>query len=495
MIFLYTNHNNDFEICNLIKAFFFRAEIKVLKDREEFETLKRTEKNCDNRSIFIESFIRNGKAVSEVSIGERTERTEEDIEKTDILEDNELKREKISTRKSLYNVLERFTETPPKWGILTGVRPVKIYHTLREKGFSEEEIRKTLMREYRLEEEKAGLVMKIGSLERDIIYPLDKDRYSLYIGIPFCPTRCSYCSFTSNKYDEKKADKYIDYLEREMEEVSEMLSSGGKVLDTVYIGGGTPTALNNGQLERVLKKLRECFKGGYREFTVEAGRPDTIDYDKLKLMKDYGVDRISINPQSMSYDTLKRIDRDHSSEEIIDKYRMAKEIGFDSVNMDIIVGLPGEGAEEVEYTMEKISELRPENLTVHTMALKKISKISQHIEDYSFQEASEIEEMLDITKKYAYDLNLHPYYMYRQKQILGNFENIGYAAPGKECIYNIMMMEEKETIIALGVGSVSKFFYPDEDRIERVPNFKDLYVYFDRIEEAIDRKRVFAEEQ
>lgn len=480
MIDIYVNHDAGFEISNLVKAFFFLKKINLV-EREEL--LNKTDIN----NIKVINVWKENKAISKVVYGDKIVEKTLDISDVDILEDSEVKRKRICLRRNLYEALTEFTGRKIEWGILTGIRPVKIIHSLFEKGFSDSEIRKVLSEQYKISDKKIELIESIGKIEREIIYPLDSNKYSLYIGIPFCPTRCSYCSFTSNRYDDKKADKYIEYLKYEIEKNSEMLR--GKDLDTVYIGGGTPTSLNLSQMESILVHLKKFFPGDYREFTVEAGRPDTIDREKLELLKKYGVGRISINPQTMNDSTLKKIDRDHSSEDIVEKYNLAKKIGFDSINMDLIIGLPDEGPEEARITMEAISKLKPDNLTIHTMALKRDSKISKNIDKYHLSETEKIEEMLDIASKAAGHMNLEPYYMYRQKQILGNFENIGYSLKGKECIYNIMMMEEKQTIIALGVGSVSKIFFPEEDRIERVANFKDLNVYFDRIDDMIEKKK------
>jgi len=263
----------------------------------------------------------------------------------------------------------------------------------------------------------------------------------------------------------------------------------GKKINTVYIGGGTPTAVSRKQLESVIESVQTGFNGEIKEFTVEAGRPDTIDRDMLKMLKDKGVTRISINPQTMNGDTLKLIGRNHSPKSIIRAYNLAKSVGFDIINMDIILGLPGETPEDLQYTLERIEELDPENLTIHILSLKRGSKLYNAGYKHIGKVNAEIEEMLDLTKEFTYKMNLLPYYLYRQKQILGNLENVGYAKRGMECVYNIAMMEEKETVIGLGLGSVSKIFYPKENRIQRVPNFKGLDDYIRRVDELIARKK------
>ena len=483
MIDLYVNHDTGFEILNLVKAFFFLEKVNILK--ENTEELK--------GNIYIENIWRDNTAITKIKCTRDSSKDlivkKINIQDINILESSDSKRKRICLRKNLYEALVEYTGMEIEWGILTGVRPVKIIHSLFEKGISSIEIRKLLSREYKLSDKKIELIESIATIERKHIYPLNRDKYSLYVSIPFCPTRCSYCSFVSNKYDEDISNKYIDYLIYEMRRLGNLFKD--KILENVYIGGGTPTSLSSFQIEKLLRELKKAFPQEFKEFTVEAGRPDTLSEEKLKILKNYGVDRISINPQTMNDNTLKKIDRNHSSRDIIDKYMLARQIGFDSINMDIIVGLPGEGPAEVENTMKELKKLNPENITVHTMALKRDSKISKSLDDYSFTESENIDKMLNITRYYAEEMKLKAYYMYRQKQMLGNFENIGYSIDGKECIYNILMMEEKQTILALGVGAVSKIFFPEKDRVERVPNFKDLEVYFNRIDEMIDRKKIF----
>jgi oxygen-independent coproporphyrinogen-3 oxidase len=264
----------------------------------------------------------------------------------------------------------------------------------------------------------------------------------------------------------------------------------GRRINTVYIGGGTPTAIPPMELERIIQSIYNEFgEKNIREITVEAGRPDTINKEYLEMLNKNNIGRISINPQTMNDSTLKLIGRHHNSSDIVKTFHLAKEIGFNVINMDLIIGLPGEGVKEIKQTLEKIQELNPENLTIHTLAVKRGSKFKDTMDKYSMQTQSTLSEMLDETMEVSNKMGLAPYYLYRQKQILGNFENIGYCKPGMDCIYNIAMMEEKETIMAAGVGSVSKIYFPEENRIERVPNFKDLKEYLERTDELIQNKR------
>lgn len=396
---------------------------------------------------------------------------------------------KTGIKKGIYNVLIDLTDMKVPWGILTGIRPVKIAHWLMDNSLLANEILNILKDEYKLSGDKAKLIYDIAFEQRKHIYPLNKDKYSLYIGIPFCPTRCNYCSFPAFKIkdNEHLINKYIDTLMYEIEQTRDFLSH--KQLNTVYIGGGTPTSIKISDLEKIIKSIKSNFKGPIKEFTVEAGRPDTINKDILRMLKAYDIQRISINPQSMNNKTLKAIGRNHDKDYTIFAYNLAKNMDFDIINMDIILGLPGEGLEEVKNTLNEIKKLDPENLTVHTLALKRGSKLYNMGYNPISRAMTEVEDMLIETSKFANSMNLSAYYLYRQKQILGNLENIGYSKQGMECVYNISMMEERETIIGLGLGSVSKIYFPNNNRIERIPNFKDLKEYINRIDELINRKR------
>lgn len=433
---------------------------------------------------------------------------EEDIAVTKIYKDDTLKVEsfvdlkyyqinmprdktiKNAIKKSLYNSLVELSNKEVPWGILTGIRPTKIVHDLFEKNTSNKDIFKILTQSYMLSEEKARLIMDISRIQKPYLYPLDKDKFSLYVGIPFCPSRCIYCSFASYPAERFSylMDEYVDKLIYEIEKIKDLMK--GKRINTVYIGGGTPTALSLRNLERIIQTINLAFgRENIREFTVEAGRPDTISLDILQMFRANRVDRISINPQTMNEKTLKTIGRRHSPEDIINAYKMTKSVGFKSINMDLIVGLPGEGLNEFKNTLRLINELDPDNLTVHTLAIKRGSIFKNNLKDYSIEEEGIIKSMLDETKTYASINSLEAYYLYRQKHILGNFENIGYAKKGQECIYNISIMEERESIIGAGVGSTSKMYYPDEGKLDRSFNFKDIKEYITRIDDLILRKR------
>ncbi len=412
-----------------------------------------------------------------------------DIDRIDVDKSSTNKKIRIGIKQSIYDALSNLSNIKAPWGILTGVRPVKIVHNLLDENKSQDEIIHTLTNEYRLDLDKAKLIMDIGKKQREYLYPLDEDNFSIYISIPFCPTRCLYCSFPSlniNSYIHW-VEEYVDRLIYEMERIKDLM--GKRNVSTVYIGGGTPSAIPNKQLDRIIKAVYKNFdKESIEEFTVEAGRPDTIDGELLKMLNENQIDRISINPQTMNDNTLKIIGRKHSSKDIINTYYQARQIGFDVINMDLIVGLPSEGIEEIKNTLDSIRELKPENLTVHTLAVKRGSKFINAMDKYKVADQNTIEAMIEQTQIFANEMELFPYYLYRQKQMMGNFENVGYAMEGKECIYNIKMMEEKETVIGLGMGAVSKIYFPKEDRIERIPNVKSLEEYLKRVDEMVNRK-------
>ena len=381
------------------------------------------------------------------------------------------------------------------WGNLTGIRPTKIAYQMLEEGKSEAQIADFMRDRHFVSQEKIDLSIDIAKRERQLLSRIHYEGgYSLYIGIPFCPTTCLYCSFTSYPIlaYRKTVEQYVDCVIREMEYVSEAYA--GKILDSVYIGGGTPTTLEAVQLDHLIGRLKELFDfAEVKEFTVEAGRADSITEEKLAVLKKHGVTRISINPQTMKQETLEVIGRRHTVEQVEEAYKLARSMGFVNINMDIILGLPGETAEDVQETIHRISALDPDSLTVHSLAIKRASKLNQWIAEHGIRALNNTDETMRIAAEGARALGMEPYYLYRQKNMSGNFENVGYARPGKFGLYNILIMEEKQTIVALGAGSISKRVYPD-GRIERCENVKDVVLYIEKIDEMIERKRRLFEE-
>lgn len=399
-------------------------------------------------------------------------------------------------KRELYNLLHEYTGKELLWGTLSGIRPTKITSALLEEGMEEEKVIQYMKDVYYVSDLKARESLEISKNERRVLKNIDyKNGYSLYIGIPFCPSTCLYCSFTSYplKRYQNKVDQYIQALCKEIRYCAKAFAH--KKLCTVYIGGGTPTTLEPNQLEVLLSCVEEAFNLDHLlEFTVEAGRPDSITREKLKVLKKHAVTRISINPQTMKQKTLEIIGRHHTVDDFIRAYAMAREEGFDNINMDFILGLPDESKTDVEASMDKVLEMKPDSLTIHSLAIKRAARLNIFKEKYENYLMFNSEEIMDVTKKAAKELNLSPYYLYRQKNMAGNLENIGYAKEGKEGIYNILIMEEKQPILAVGAGASTKMVFPDGHRIERIENVKDVDIYIDKIDEMIARKSDFITE-
>lgn len=384
-------------------------------------------------------------------------------------------------------------EQKSPWGILTGIRPVKIACKHIKSGMTSRDTVEYFINEFGASREKAELAVRVAEVELPLIDAMDENGVSIYIGIPFCPTRCLYCSFVSNSVANgaKYIPDYLDCLNREIEYTANIVKQNGSVIESVYIGGGTPTTLSAEQLSFLLDSVFSHFDlSKNKEFTVEAGRPDTITAEKIKTIKRYGIDRISINPQSMNHETLKVIGRNHTPDDIRTAMYIARDCGIDCVNMDVIAGLPGETVDMFKYTIEEVEKLNPENTTVHTMSVKRSSKLNETLGDYSLTDDMKVAEMVDFALNTVAGNGKNPYYLYRQKNMLGNLENVGYAKPGTESLYNIYIMEEVQTIISLGCGGVTKTVDRETDRIERIFNVKEPKDYIDRIDEMLHRKDV-----
>lgn len=393
-------------------------------------------------------------------------------------------------KRVLYRVLSSCTGRELPWGTLTGIRPVKIPMSLLGQGWKNSDIANYMRETYYTSNEKTSLAVMIANRERHILKDINYENgYSLYVGIPFCPSICLYCSFSSSPLHlwRNQVDAYLDALCREIDYASEAFAD--KELNTVYIGGGTPTTLEPRQLDRLLTKLEQRFcYDKLLEFTVEAGRPDSITREKLEVLRAHGITRISVNPQTMNQQTLDLIGRRHTVGQVIEAYDLARSLGFDNINMDLIVGLPGEGKAEVEHTMQSLARLAPDSITVHSLAVKRAARLKLFKEEHRELTMTNSQEIMDMAADYAQGLGLYPYYLYRQKNMAGNFENVGYAREGKAGIYNILIMEEVQSILALGAGAATKLVRA-KDHIERIENVKDIRNYMDRIDEMIERKR------
>lgn len=458
----------------------------------------------DDAVVLIKSFYPRTEVMQYQEQAEQTRTAQDIVIEPEVPEkDGRSKKELHEAFKcTLYTKLSAQLNKTLPWGYLTGVRPSKIAYTLLEKGADREQILEEFTKKHLVSEKKAQLALQVAQTEKSILEKMDyKNGYSLYIGIPFCPTTCLYCSFTSYSLAayQSKVQPYLEALLKEMKYVSEAMR--GRRLDTVYFGGGTPTTLSAGQLDMLLTELERQFDlSACRELTVEAGRPDSITYEKLCVLKAHHVDRISINPQTMNQQTLDLIGRRHTVEQIEEAFVLAGKAGLDNINMDMILGLPGENKEMVQHTLEKIKALAPESLTVHSLAIKRAAALNIWREKYLDLQMDNSDEIVSMAADYAHQMGHQPYYMYRQKNMAGNFENVGYSKPGLECIYNILIMEEKQTIIAMGAGASTKIVFQNETeggqagRIERIENVKDVTNYIQRIDEMIERKRKFFNE-
>lgn len=395
---------------------------------------------------------------------------------------------------ALLHALTEHTGVEQPWGTLIGVRPQKLVHQRLQKGESLTHIRAELTHEYLITPQKIAIMEGIAERQLEAIpdlYDLNRE-VSLYIGIPFCPTKCAYCTFPAYAIGSKQGavDPFLRGLHEEIRAVGTWLQEHRIGVTTIYFGGGTPTSIEAEELDALFATMERYLPNGARsrELTVEAGRPDTITRAKLAVMKKWHVDRISINPQTFTERTLRAIGRHHTVEEIFAAYALARECGMDNINMDIIVGLPGEGMAEVMHTMQELKVLRPESITAHTLSYKSASAMTQNKAKYPVASSEEVSAMVGYTATWAKEQGYQPYYLYRQKNILGNQENVGYALPGKESMYNILIMEEIQTIVGIGCGAASKIIDPHTRKITRFANPKEPKAYIDQVDHYITRK-------
>ncbi|MBQ7534756.1 MAG: coproporphyrinogen dehydrogenase HemZ [Stomatobaculum sp.] len=410
---------------------------------------------------------------------------------------------KNALKRALYKTLCKENGRTLPWGTLTGIRPAKLALTELMEGVSSEEVRNHLKERYFVSDLRNDLCVRTAENELKAVQGLDlKKGWSLYIGIPFCPTTCLYCSFTSypiaasrkkrsvpgDKSSPDQVTAYIDALCGELRAVAEIMR--GRKLETIYMGGGTPTSLEASELERILTTVRDHFDLQYlKELTVEAGRPDSITAEKLETLKKCGVTRISINPQTLKQETLDLIGRRHTVDQFRECFCLARSLGFDNINTDLIAGLPNETAEDMRRTMEGIRELAPDDVTIHSLALKRASRLNTRREDYADVQYGSASDMITLAAEYCGAMGLHPYYLYRQKNMAGNLENVGWCRPGREGLYNILIMEELQTIVGTGAGTTTRVMFPEENRYERAENVKDPLLYVQKVDEMIERKR------
>ena len=396
--------------------------------------------------------------------------------------EGETKEAKNRLKGEIFDCLSEITGIRPPWGSLTGVRPVKLCGMLQNPF-------KELTSDYRVSPHKAEEICKIYDYQQKMLNKCDERTIGMYIGIPFCPTRCLYCSFTSNQPSGDAVDRYLEALIKEIRYCGKKIKEQKLKVESVYIGGGTPTTLDETQLERLLKTVSESIDtDNLAEYTVEAGRPDTITRGKLAVLHSYGVGRISINPQSMKEDTLNLIGRSHSPEDIRRAFREAVKSGIPVINADLIAGLPEETPEDFRRSLNEVVSLGAENITVHSLSVKKASRLIEKDPDYHFRSRDTVTEMIDIADEILTGRGYVPYYLYRQKHMSGSLENVGYCRDDTLGIYNIRIMDESQSMLACGAGAISKRYYPEENRIERVADVSNYEIYIERIDEMIERK-------
>lgn len=392
-------------------------------------------------------------------------------------------------KQEIYFALKKLTGTDPPWGIVTGIRPVKMTGDLMRKLQDSEKVRKVLENYYRISREKTDLVMDIYSYQQEIFDDSPEDRVGIYIGIPFCPSRCYYCSFTSNQAEKEEVRRYMNALYEEIDFVAKLIKAKRWGVESIYIGGGTPTVLEGSVLKEFLYRVRKRFLGKEtEEFTLEAGRADTITEEKLSVAGDAGVNRISINPQTMNERTLGRIGRRHSAGQVVQAFEIARDVGFHAINADVIAGLPGEDREDFERTLDRVLQLEPENITVHSLAVKRGSDLAVEDEEYHYRQGRNVTQMLDVSRKVLKREGYRPYYLYRQKHMSGSQENIGYCREGTAGLYNVRIMDEHQTIIALGAGGVTKVYDSKKNQLSRVPNVNNYNIYVERLSQMLERK-------
>ena len=464
------NHNFHFELENLTRLFFPNEKITVIRDFSEPQPPYIYTEVSDKITISVNigSFNKSETAVKKL---------------TD--DDNELVSAQL-----LYKLLCDFTGLTQPWGILTGVRPVKLLRRLAEES-SEEQAVKKFEKDFFVSNEKIALSRETEHNERKILELSKPESFSLYVGIPFCPSRCSYCSFVMASIEraEKLIEPYTKLLCEEIKQTAEIANKLGLRLETVYFGGGTPTTLSAEQLDTVLGTVNQSFDmSTCREFTVEAGRPDTIDIAKLFALKENKVDRISINPQTVNDEVLKTIGRKHTAQQFFDAFELARKCGFDNINTDLIAGLPTDTPESFKNSLDSIVRLNAECITVHTLCMKRASRLTTEGVTLDLQQARDAREMLAYTQNILGQNEYIPYYMYRQSRMVGNLENVGWSKRGFESLYNVYVMDETHTILACGSGGVTKLKRNNPDYLERIFNFKYPYEYIDRFDELIQRK-------
>lgn len=470
---------------------------------EETELIYSSENDTDIQINFVLDIDFNEVKVQVTLQDHAGKNTTSSLQKKLIQIDNEKEQWKQikNTALSAYlTVLQDYTGIIQKWGILTGIRPTKLLHKKVQEGISKVAAHQELRENYLISDEKINLMQTIVDRQLAVVpdlYDL-RNEVSIYIGIPFCPTKCAYCTFPAYAINGRQGsvDSFLGGLHYEMRQTGQWLKEKGIKITTVYYGGGTPTSITAEEMDMLYEEMYQSFPDveKIREITVEAGRPDTITPEKLTILKKWNIDRISVNPQSYIQETLKAIGRHHTVEETVEKFHLAREMEMNNINMDLIIGLPGEGVEEFTHTLNETEKLMPESLTVHTLSFKRASEMTQNKQKYRVAGRVEVEKMMELAENWTEEHGYHPYYLYRQKNILGNLENVGYSLPNQDSIYNIIIMEEVQTIIGLGCGAASKFIHPKTGKIQQFSNPKDPKTYNESFEDYTKKKLDILEE-
>ncbi len=464
------------EFCEVLRLF-YRVEVFALHPEAEGEAEPLGLAYCEQ----------DGRAICRCAFRGETEHGEARLpQDAPHLEVARKRVRKRLCKMTLYNLCKRLTGRRPPWGSLTGIRPTRLFYEGLSRGLSMEEAQRAMEVTFDVTPEKAGLLRRIVVQQQTLPRP-DAGEADVYLSIPFCRTRCAYCSFPGEAVGKGRLiGPYLDALLWEMEEGAKLMKRANLRLRALYVGGGTPSALDESDFARLMEQTMRLFPGA-REYTVEAGRPDTITRGKLETLRRLGVGRISINPQTMNDETLRVIGRDHTAAQTEEAFHLARELGFTDINMDVIAGLPGEEASHFAHTMARVLALGPDSLTVHTLAIKRSSRLN--LEKWPLPPDGVAADMVRMGGETARALGLEPYYLYRQKYMAGQQQNVGYAAPGKACLYNVDIMEETTSILAMGAGAISKRVFPDRElRIVRAPNVTNVSVYIDRVEEMARRK-------
>lgn len=470
------NHDYLYELENLTRVFFPNDKITVLKYMG----------GEDMKPPFVYTAITEDKMEARLCDGEFDKTVTAPLTEGD---------KELALMTLVFDLFTQYTGYIPKWGLLTGVRPIKLMRRLKD-DMGEGEAKKYFREKLLVSEEKIDLACETEKNERKILDLSKRNSFSLYVSIPFCPSRCSYCSFVSQSVEKAKhlVEPYLELLVKEIKKTAEIVKSLKLNLETVYIGGGTPTTLSAEQLKILLDAIKSSFDlSKCREFTVEAGRPDTITFDKLKPILEGGADRISVNPQTLNDNVLENIGRRHTAQQAIDAFKLARQAGVGHINMDLIAGLPGDTIESFRNTLDGICELDPESITVHTLSMKKSSGLTAEGKQILKQEGITASLMLEYTKEKLSALGYKPYYLYRQSRMVGNLENVGWAKEGFESSYNVFVMDETHTVLGCGAGAVTKLKEFGTDRLERIFNFKYPYEYNTRFDEIIERKKGITE--